>query len=130
MDCPGDARAAAEWRCWPGNFRFATLGLDATTQTPIRVNTTTAGDGDPTVVGAVAGLFFGFAFGMAGIGAVVLGELADVTGIQYVFQVCSFLPVIGLLAGFLPHLETESRLQTVAVDMTGKGDAVPPGSAK
>jgi FSR family fosmidomycin resistance protein-like MFS transporter len=87
----------------------------------------------PSRIGAVAGLFFGFAFGMAGIGAAVLGELADVTSIQYVFHVCSFLPVIGLLAGFLPHLETESRrqrLQTVAVDMTGNVDAVPPRSAK
>jgi FSR family fosmidomycin resistance protein-like MFS transporter len=87
----------------------------------------------PSRIGAVAGLFFGFAFGMAGIGAAVLGELADVTGIQYVFHVCSFLPVIGLLAGFLPHLETESRhrrLPTVAVDMTGNVDAIPPRSAK
>jgi len=87
----------------------------------------------PSRIGAVAGLFFGFAFGMAGIGAAVLGELADVTSIQYVFHVCSFLPVIGLLAGFLPHLETESRRQrlpTVAVDMTGNVDAVPPRSAK
>jgi FSR family fosmidomycin resistance protein-like MFS transporter len=87
----------------------------------------------PSRVGAVAGLFFGFAFGMAGIGAAVLGELADVTSIQYVFHVCSFLPVIGLLAGFLPHLDTERgrlRLQTVAVDMTGNVDAVPPRSAK
>jgi FSR family fosmidomycin resistance protein-like MFS transporter len=87
----------------------------------------------PSRIGAVAGLFFGFAFGMAGIGAAVLGELADVTSIQYVFHVCSFLPVIGLLAGFLPHLDTEGgrlRLQTVAVDMTGNVDAVPPRSAK
>jgi FSR family fosmidomycin resistance protein-like MFS transporter len=87
----------------------------------------------PSRIGAVAGLFFGFAFGMAGIGAAVLGELADVTSIQYVFHVCSFLPVIGLLAGFLPHLDTErrrQRLQTVAVDMTGNVDAVPPRSAK
>jgi len=87
----------------------------------------------PSRIGAVAGLFFGFAFGMAGIGAAVLGELADVTSIQYVFHVCSLLPVIGLLAGFLPHLETESRrqrLQTVAVDMTGNVDAVPPRSVK
>jgi FSR family fosmidomycin resistance protein-like MFS transporter len=87
----------------------------------------------PSRIGAVAGLFFGFAFGMAGIGAAVLGELADVTSIQYVFHVCSFLPVIGLLAGFLPHLDTERgrlRLQTVAVDMTGNVDAVPPRSAK
>jgi len=87
----------------------------------------------PSRIGAVAGLFFGFAFGMAGIGAAVLGELADVTSIQYVFHVCSFLPVIGLLAGFLPHLDTErrrQRLSTVAVDMTGNVDAIPPRSAK
>jgi FSR family fosmidomycin resistance protein-like MFS transporter len=87
----------------------------------------------PSRIGAVAGLFFGFAFGMAGIGAAVLGELADVTSIQNVFNVCSFLPVIGLLAGFLPRLDTEGRRQrlpAVAVDMTANVDAVPPRSAK
>lgn len=87
----------------------------------------------PSRVGAVAGLFFGFAFGLGGIGAAVLGELADVTSIQYVFHVCSFLPAIGLLAAFLPHLETESRrqrLQTVAVDMTGNVEVSPSPSAK
>ena len=77
----------------------------------------------PARVGAVAGLFFGFAFGLGGIGAAVLGGLADVTGITFVFHACSFLPVIGLLAGFLPHLETESRRgQSVAVDMTGNAE--------
>ena len=49
--------------------------------------------------------FFGFAFGMAGIGAALFGRLADRTSIGYVYQVCSFLPAIGLLAGFLPDLE-------------------------
>lgn len=76
----------------------------------------------PSRVGTVAGLFFGFAFGLGGIGAAVLGELADVTSIQYVFHVCAFLPVIGLLAGFLPNLETENRVQhlpAAAVDITG-----------
>lgn len=77
----------------------------------------------PSRVGAVAGLFFGFAFGLGGIGAAVLGQLADVTGIAFVFHACSFLPVIGLLAGFLPHLETGSRRgQSVAVDLTGNAE--------
>jgi FSR family fosmidomycin resistance protein-like MFS transporter len=63
----------------------------------------------PARVGTVAGMSFGFAFGMGGIGAAVLGHLADMTSLAYVYHVCSFLPVIGLLAIFLPHLETESR---------------------
>jgi len=63
----------------------------------------------PARVGTVAGMSFGFAFGMGGIGAAVLGHLADLTSLAYVYHVCSFLPVIGLLAIFLPHLETESR---------------------
>lgn len=59
----------------------------------------------PGKVGMVAGLFFGFAFGIAGIGSALLGRLADSTSIEYVFMVCSFLPLIGLLTGFLPNLE-------------------------
>jgi FSR family fosmidomycin resistance protein-like MFS transporter len=62
----------------------------------------------PSKVGAVSGLFFGFAFGLGGIGAAVLGQLADATSIAFVFNVCAFLPAIGLLAGLLPHLETEA----------------------
>jgi FSR family fosmidomycin resistance protein-like MFS transporter len=59
----------------------------------------------PGRVGTVAGLFFGFAFGMAGLGAAVLGQLADMTGIETVYRVTAFLPMIGLLAYFLPkHL--------------------------
>ena len=58
----------------------------------------------PGKVGMVAGLFFGFAFGMGGIAAAVLGELADIKGIEYVYQVCAFLPAIGLLTAFLPDL--------------------------
>ncbi len=58
----------------------------------------------PGRVGMIAGLFFGFAFGMGGIGAAVLGHLADTTSIEYVYKVCSFLPVIGLLTVFLPDL--------------------------
>lgn len=60
----------------------------------------------PGRVGFVSGLFFGLAFGMAGIGAAVLGHLADRTSIGLVFQVCAFLPLIGLLAAFLPDLES------------------------
>ncbi len=56
----------------------------------------------PGNVGLVSGIFFGFAFGMGGIGAAVLGKVADVTSITYVYHVCSFLPAIGLLAAFLP----------------------------
>lgn len=59
----------------------------------------------PSRVGLIAGLFFGLAFGMAGIGAAVLGWLADRTSIAFVYQVCAFLPAIGLLAGLLPNLE-------------------------
>jgi FSR family fosmidomycin resistance protein-like MFS transporter len=59
----------------------------------------------PGQVGMIAGLFFGFAFGMAGLGAAVLGRLADLTSIEYVYRLCSFLPLIGLLTGFLPDLE-------------------------
>ena len=59
----------------------------------------------PGRVGMISGLFFGFAFGMAGIGAALLGKLADLTSINFVYQVCAFLPAIGILAGFLPNLE-------------------------
>ena len=60
----------------------------------------------PGKVGLVAGLFFGFAFGMGGIGSAVLGELADRTSIEFVFLVCSFLPLLGLLTFFLPNIRT------------------------
>ncbi|GAA4315579.1 MFS transporter [Compostibacter hankyongensis] len=59
----------------------------------------------PGKVGMIAGLFFGLAFGMGGIGSAVLGELADRTSIEFVYQVCAFLPLIGLLTGFLPNIE-------------------------
>ena len=64
----------------------------------------------PGKVGAVSGLFFGLAFGMGGIGAALLGELADATSITFVYKVCSFLPAIGLLTAFLPNIEP-SRLR-------------------
>ena len=59
----------------------------------------------PGKVGMIAGLFFGFAFGMGGIGSALLGKLADSTSIIYVYQVCAFLPLIGLLTVFLPDVE-------------------------
>lgn len=62
----------------------------------------------PGNVGLMAGLFFGVAFGMGGIGSAVLGTLADHYGIDFVFQVCSYLPLIGLLTAFLPSLETRA----------------------
>ena len=58
----------------------------------------------PGKVGLIAGLFFGFAFGMAGIGSAVLGKLADRTSIDFVYHVCSFLPLIGILTAFLPNV--------------------------
>ncbi|HET9390869.1 MAG TPA: MFS transporter [Steroidobacteraceae bacterium] len=61
----------------------------------------------PGRTGTVAGLFFGFAFGMGGIGAAVLGKAADLWGINLVYQVCAFLPLIGLLAGLLPDVEKQ-----------------------
>jgi MFS transporter, FSR family, fosmidomycin resistance protein len=59
----------------------------------------------PGRVGMVSGLFFGFGFGMAGLGAAALGELIDWTSIDFVYRVCSFLPLIGVLAAFLPEVE-------------------------
>ncbi len=58
----------------------------------------------PGRVGMVAGIFFGFAFGLGGLGAAVMGRIADATSIAYVYQLSSFLPVIGLLTAFLPKL--------------------------
>ena len=63
----------------------------------------------PHRVGMISGLFFGFAFGMAGLGAAVLGVLADHTSIGFVYDVCSYLPVLGLLTWFLPNVGTKAR---------------------
>jgi MFS transporter, FSR family, fosmidomycin resistance protein len=59
----------------------------------------------PGKIGMIAGLFFGFAFGVAGVSSALLGRLADHTSIEFVFRVCSFLPLIGLLTAFLPNIE-------------------------
>jgi MFS transporter, FSR family, fosmidomycin resistance protein len=59
----------------------------------------------PGRVGMVSGLFFGFAFGVAGVGAAVLGAIADWTSIEFVYRMVSFLPIVGLLTAFLPNIE-------------------------
>ncbi len=70
----------------------------------------------PGRIGMISGIFFGLAFGMGGIGAALLGKLADATDIQFVYRVCSFLPLIGLLTAFLPDLKAiESHRQAEAV---------------
>ena len=63
----------------------------------------------PGNVGAVSGLFFGFAFGIGGIGAAVLGGLADQHGIEFVYRICAYLPLIGMVAAFLPNIEHHDR---------------------
>jgi FSR family fosmidomycin resistance protein-like MFS transporter len=63
----------------------------------------------PGKVGMIAGLFFGLAFGMGGLGSAVLGKLADQTSISYVYHLCAFLPLIGLLTGFLPDVEKKKK---------------------
>ena len=59
----------------------------------------------PGRVGTISGVFFGLAFGIAGIGAAVLGRLADAVSIEFVYRLCAFLPAIGLLTAFLPNIE-------------------------
>jgi FSR family fosmidomycin resistance protein-like MFS transporter len=74
----------------------------------------------PGKVGMISGLFFGFAFGVAGVGAAVLGKVADWTSIGFVYHLCSFLPVIGILAYFLPNVETPASAkakQRIAIEM-------------
>jgi FSR family fosmidomycin resistance protein-like MFS transporter len=67
----------------------------------------------PGNIGGVSGLFFGFAFGLGGIGAALLGKLADQTSLTFVYHVCAFLPAIGILTAFLPNLEpASSRIPT------------------
>ena len=68
----------------------------------------------PGRVGMISGLFFGFAFGMGGIGAAVLGRVADAKGVIFVYGLCAYLPIIGLLAGFLPRLQETHAVEPVA----------------
>jgi FSR family fosmidomycin resistance protein-like MFS transporter len=64
----------------------------------------------PGNIGMVSGLFFGLAFGIAGIGAALLGALADRTSIEFVYRVCAFLPAVGLLTALLPDIDRPRRL--------------------
>ncbi|WP_160069692.1 MFS transporter [Sphingobacterium bovisgrunnientis] len=59
----------------------------------------------PKKLGMVSGLFYGFAFGMAGIGSALLGYLADKTSIEHIYHICSYLPLIGVIAALLPNLQ-------------------------
>ncbi len=68
----------------------------------------------PGNVGLVTGIFFGFAFGMGGIGSACLGSLADSRGIEYVYHICSFLPLIGLLTAFLPDVGQRAKPASAA----------------
>jgi FSR family fosmidomycin resistance protein-like MFS transporter len=61
----------------------------------------------PKKLGMISGLFYGFAFGMGALGSALLGNLADATSIQYVYHVCSFLPLIGIICYFLPNLKSK-----------------------
>lgn len=63
----------------------------------------------PGRLGMISGLFYGFAFGMGGIGSALLGILADHTSIVFVYEVCAFLPLIGLLTGFLPRMRPSHK---------------------
>ena len=65
----------------------------------------------PGRVGTISGLFFGLAFGIAGVGAAVLGEVADLTSIDFVYRVCAWLPLLGLLTAFLPNVEGPRALR-------------------
>jgi FSR family fosmidomycin resistance protein-like MFS transporter len=67
----------------------------------------------PGRVGLISGMFFGLAFGLSGLGAALLGQLADRTSIEFVFTLCAFLPALGLLAGLLPAIEPVRSRATV-----------------
>jgi FSR family fosmidomycin resistance protein-like MFS transporter len=63
----------------------------------------------PGKVGLIAGLFFGVAFGMGGMGSAILGKIADMTSISYVFKICAFLPLIGIITSLLPNIEGSKK---------------------
>jgi FSR family fosmidomycin resistance protein-like MFS transporter len=65
----------------------------------------------PGKIGMVSGLFLGFAFGMSGIGAVVIGRLADLTSLEFVYWICSFIPAMGLVCAFLPNVGRKPRVR-------------------
>jgi len=69
----------------------------------------------PGSVGLISGLFFGFAFGMGGLGSAALGWLADATSLDYVYRIMAFLPLLGVIAAFLPRLESPGRAARVSL---------------
>ena len=73
----------------------------------------------------ISGLFFGLAFGMAGIGAAALGRLADHTSIEFVYHLCSYLPALGLLTAWLPNVEPRPTRGRPADAADVGADAVP-----
>lgn len=75
----------------------------------------------PGKVGTVAGLFFGISFGLGGIGAAVLGQVADWQGIRFVYEICAFLPVLGLLTAFLPDIEKDKLAAAKAARAAAQG---------
>ena len=79
----------------------------------------------PGKVGMISGLFFGFAFGVAGIGAAVLGQLADHTSIEFVYHLCAYLPALGLLTAWLPDVESGHPARARAGAGEVGSDAVP-----
>jgi FSR family fosmidomycin resistance protein-like MFS transporter len=91
---------------WTGAFSVITGALLASAFPAIVVY---AQELIPGKIGTVAGLFFGFAFGMGGLGAALLGELADLTSIEAVYRLCAFLPAIGLMAAFLPNMREHAQ---------------------
>ncbi len=66
----------------------------------------------PKKLGMVSGLFYGFAFGMGGLGSALLGNLADATSIEHVYKICAYLPLIGLIAVFLPNLRKKGYISS------------------
>ena len=76
----------------------------------------------PGKVGMIAGLFFGFAFGMGGLGAALLGALADATSIEFVYKLTAFLPALGVLAAFLPNLKAPAGKVSVLAEAAGPAE--------
>jgi FSR family fosmidomycin resistance protein-like MFS transporter len=79
----------------------------------------------PGKVGAVSGLFFGFAFGIGGIGAAVLGGVADRHGIEFVYRICAYLPLLGVVAAFLPNIEHRAGAPAAAGAQRSLADEFP-----
>ena len=95
----------ASWARWMGRLKACRSTSETAMASAFPAIVVFAQEMAPGRVGMISGLFFGFSFGMGGLGAALLGWLADATSIATVYAVCAFLPAIGLLAAFLPKLE-------------------------